>query len=299
MFSKAIYYIFTFFFFSAIGWAVESTYRSLGERRVINSGFLHGPVCPIYGTGVLVFEVLLVPISQPYGKRWWLVLLAGVIAADTVEYITSFLMEKLFHARWWDYTGNFLNINGRICFKHSCYWAIAAYIYCYIVSPLYSVVGGFVPQIAKTVAVICILVIFSFDLFLTVKAAIDVQKINRTLDEIGQILSFGGELIKTGAEELYGSAEYKVEEIKKTADEVAENAEARYKEFKETIEALRTGEKITGPQREANRLLHNYDTLRKKVTDRMDNIEKVLGLSSEPEENKSDEETPEATEDKR
>lgn len=285
---KAIYYIFTFFFFSAIGWTVESTYRSLGERRVINSGFLHGPMCPIYGTGVLVFEILLVPFSQPFEKRWWLVIVAGIVAADAVEYITSFLMEKLFHARWWDYTGNFLNINGRICFKHSCYWAIAAFIYCYIVSPLYAVVQGFVPPKIKLIAVVCVLVVFTFDLLLTVKAAINVKKIIRTLDEIRQILSFGGEIIRTGAGELRGTAENKVEELK-------ESAETRYNELKETLSSLRSGEKHTAPERETNRLLKTYENLRRRVTETMENIEKSLGMGIKEDGGES----PDETEDKK
>ena len=107
-------YIFMFFFFSAVGWTVECTYRSLGEKRVINSGFNHGPICPIYGTGMLVLNVCLLPLSQPAEKRFWLVILLGMVLADTVEYLTSYLMEKLFHARWWDYSDKPFNLNGRI-----------------------------------------------------------------------------------------------------------------------------------------------------------------------------------------
>ena len=104
MFDKLINYTFMFFLFSAIGWAIECTYRSLGEKKIINSGFLYGPMCPIYGTGCLAFELFLVPLSQPIEKRIILVLLLGMLLADIVEYFTSYIMEKLFSARWWDYT---------------------------------------------------------------------------------------------------------------------------------------------------------------------------------------------------
>ena len=110
MFDTIINYVFMFFVFSAIGWAIECTYRSLGERRIINSGFLYGPMCPIYGTGCLVFDVCLVPISAPIEKRLILVLLLGMLLADIVEYATSYIMEKLFNARWWDYSNRKFNI---------------------------------------------------------------------------------------------------------------------------------------------------------------------------------------------
>ena len=86
MFDTIINYVFMFFIFSAVGWAIECTYRSLGERRIINSGFLYGPMCPIYGTGCLVFDICLVPISEPIEKKIIIVLLLGMVLADAVEY---------------------------------------------------------------------------------------------------------------------------------------------------------------------------------------------------------------------
>ena len=137
MLDVIINYVFMFFVFSAIGWAIECTYRSLGEKKIINSGFLYGPMCPIYGTGCLVFELILVPLSEPIEKRLIPVLLLGMVLADIVEYATSYIMEKLFNARWWDYSNNFLNLHGRICFKHTCYWAIFAFVYVYLIAPVY------------------------------------------------------------------------------------------------------------------------------------------------------------------
>jgi len=290
MFEKAIYYIFTFFFFSCIGWTVECTYRSLGERRVINSGFLHGPMCPIYGSGVLVFEVILVPLSQPFEKRWWVTLLVGIIAADTVEYITSFLMEKLFHARWWDYSNNFLNIKGRICFKHSCYWAIAAFVYTYVVSPLYATFQSFIPHNIKLIIVCGIFVVFLFDLTLTVRAAVDVQKMLVKLDNLKQLLYLGGETIRNGAEEVRGNAESAYAELQKT---IAENGEkfsewrgdvsAKYEEFKAGITRKTHGEKSERNSRETSRLLGAYGELRDRISENMKQIEdRLRELRGEP-----------------
>ena len=181
MFNTVINYVFMFFLFSAIGWAIECTYRSLGEKKIINSGFLYGPMCPIYGTGCLAFQLILVPLSQPIEKRLIPVLLLGMLVADIVEYATSYIMEKLFNARWWDYTGNFLNLHGRICFKHTCYWAIFAFAYTYIIAPIYNYVMSFIPQSVVTAAVFIILIILAVDLTLTVKAVADINKLLKKL----------------------------------------------------------------------------------------------------------------------
>ena len=125
-----------FFVYSAIGWTIETIYCSAGNKKFINRGFLYGPLCPIYGAGALLLEVFVIPLREPFEKRWWLVILVGVILANTLEYITSYVMEKLFNARWWDYSENSLNLHGRICFKHSCYWALFTIIYVYLISPL-------------------------------------------------------------------------------------------------------------------------------------------------------------------
>ena len=89
----------------------------------------------------------------------------------------SVLMEKLFHARWWDYTDEFLNIKGRICFKHTCYWGLFSFLFCYLISPVYTYMISFVPTELYKPILAVILVIFVFDLALTVRAAADVSKL--------------------------------------------------------------------------------------------------------------------------
>ena len=135
MLISLVNYALMFFVFSAIGWTIECIYCSIGNRKLITRGFLYGPVCPIYGTGALVFEILITPLSDPIQKRWWLVVLVGMVLADIVEYLTSYIMEKLFNARWWDYSNEKFNLHGRICLKHSIYWALATVAVIYIVQP--------------------------------------------------------------------------------------------------------------------------------------------------------------------
>lgn len=100
----------SFMTYSFAGWVWESVFCSLGKyHRLINRGFLNGPYCPIYGSGAMLANYLLNDIRNPLA----LFLSSGALCC-TLEYFTSYAMEKLFHARWWDYSDKPLNINGRV-----------------------------------------------------------------------------------------------------------------------------------------------------------------------------------------
>lgn len=246
-----------FFAFSAIGWTVESTYRSLGERRIINSGFLHGPMCPIYGTGGLVFHVFLVPISQPFEKRIVLVILLGMLLADTVEYFTSYLMEKLFHARWWDYSNNFLNLHGRICFKHTIYWGIFSFMYVYVIAPIYIWISGFIPQSVRNAAVLIIFVIFFFDLFMTVKDAINIQKVMTKINNMKSSLLYAGESVKTAAENKYEELSNTVANNTERISEWKNEISSQFSDIRSQFEKLISGDPGEGSTKGIKRLLTN------------------------------------------
>ena len=96
--------------YSMIGWIYESTICSIGHKKLINRGFLNGPYCPIYGTGAVLVLLVLGKIQNPV-----LLFFAGAVVTCSLEYLTSWLMEKLFHARWWDYSKRKFNIGGRVC----------------------------------------------------------------------------------------------------------------------------------------------------------------------------------------
>lgn len=265
MFDVIINYVFMFFIFSAIGWAVECTYRSLGERKIINSGFLYGPMCPIYGTGCLVFELILVPLSEPIEKRLIPVLLLGMVLADIVEYATSYIMEKLFNARWWDYSNNFLNLHGRICFKHTCYWAIFAFVYVYLIAPVYQYVLSFIPQNVRTIAVLVILAVLAVDLTLTVKAAADINKLMKKLKAFRTTISEKADLIKDAAENKY-------EELISSTDKLTELRQELSKQYSEILSGFK---ELSAKNKAANRLLSIYSSIRKAADDTVKDIENM------------------------
>jgi len=102
-----------FIIYSFIGWVVEVTFCFFTEKKLINRGFLIGPVCPIYGCGVLLIVLLIGNNTSDILS----VFLKSILICSILEYSTSYLMEKIFDARWWDYSKKRFNINGRICLE--------------------------------------------------------------------------------------------------------------------------------------------------------------------------------------
>ncbi len=109
-----------FYIYCFLGWIFESVYVSISEKHWVNRGFLKGPFLPIYGCGALC--VLLVTI--PFRDNLPLMCLAGMVSATILEYVTGAAMEKLFHVRYWDYTGRLLSVNGHICLASVLCWGV-------------------------------------------------------------------------------------------------------------------------------------------------------------------------------
>ena len=104
-------YILLFFTGAFLGWVMEVVCKLIQFGRFINRGFLIGPYCPIYGFGAVLVTALLTPFSEsPLA-----VFVLAMAVCGTLEYLTSYVMEKLFHARWWDYSHRRFNLNGRVC----------------------------------------------------------------------------------------------------------------------------------------------------------------------------------------
>ena len=112
---------------SFLGWVLEVVYHAVGQGLVVNRGFLNGPVCPIYGVGViLIFTLAELVYEGGVEATQTIVLFAGgVVFATAVELFGGWALDKLFHARWWDYSNEPFNLHGYICLKFSLLWGLA------------------------------------------------------------------------------------------------------------------------------------------------------------------------------
>ncbi len=104
--------------FSFFGWIYESTFVSIRDRKLINRGFLTGPLLPLYGTGATLVYVTLRPLEAHPS----LLFISGMAIATITEYIVALLLEKLTHAKWWDYSNEPYNFQGRVALIPSLFW---------------------------------------------------------------------------------------------------------------------------------------------------------------------------------
>ena len=125
------YYFLCFFIFSFVGWSFESILCSYyNDSHFINRGFLIGPYCPIYGFGGLFCFLCFGKIGNIF-----LLFISAAISCTILEYLTSFLMEKLLHAKWWDYSHLPFNIKGRVCLYGTVLFGILAVLTCRVIAP--------------------------------------------------------------------------------------------------------------------------------------------------------------------
>ena len=116
-----------FIVFSVVGWLYECTFCTFKGGEWENRGFLFGPVCPIYGSGVVLTMIVFhfIPTGVNGEHPIWQIFLICAAGSLVLEYSTSFVLEKLFHAVWWDYSHIPLNINGRVCLPATCGFGLA------------------------------------------------------------------------------------------------------------------------------------------------------------------------------
>lgn len=158
-------YFLLFIIYSFIGWIVELINVFIIEHKIVDRGFLIGPYLPIYGFGAL----FIITFLSKYKSDLITLFCMSTIICATLEYITSFIMEKLFHARWWDYSSNKFNINGRICLETASLFGIGGCIIIYIIQPvLDSIILFFNPLFLNIVAIV-LAVIFVADLLVSFK----------------------------------------------------------------------------------------------------------------------------------
>ncbi len=124
-------YFVLFLIYSFAGWFIETTGEAIKSKKFINRGFLLGPICPVYGIGACLITALL----TRYSDDWFIIFGISGILCGALEYFTSYVMEKLFKARWWDYSNFKLNINGRICLEVIALFAIAGVLIITVFNP--------------------------------------------------------------------------------------------------------------------------------------------------------------------
>lgn len=177
-------YAWCFFLYSFFGWSVEVIFAAASKGHFVNRGFLNGPQCPIYGVGVC----LVVALLYPYRDNLLLLYAGAVLLTTLVELLAGFLMEKLFHHRWWDYSHMPCNIGGYVCLLFSLVWGIACVLVVDVLHPLVIQFTAFIPHRLGEILLILFGVTFIADLVVTISCIAKLNERLRRLDEASKAL---------------------------------------------------------------------------------------------------------------
>lgn len=165
-----IYFI-LFLIYSFLGWTIEVIVTFNKEKKFVNRGFLLGPYCPIYGFSSIIMILYL----SRYRDSFITIFLLAVVVCSIIEYLVSYLMEKLFNARWWDYSNRKFNINGRVCLENSIWFGLLGTLLIYVVNPfLYNLISKMSDNVLLIVGSF-LLIIFVIDLIISLNVTFKIK----------------------------------------------------------------------------------------------------------------------------
>lgn len=225
-----------FYCYCFLGWCIESTIVSFSQRHWVNRGFLQGPMLPIYGSGAIMVLVCTLPVKEHIA----LVYFFGMIGATILEYITGWAMEKILKVRYWDYSNEFLNLNGHICLKCSLFWGILSIFMTYIVhKPIEKLILS-LPMLLAVILAVVLTVLFLIDFAQSAKTALDLAKLLEKMQAIHNEM-------ETLASQLKENA---IENLKERSEGALEMVET----LKEKMPYTKIAEGILGEQSISERI---------------------------------------------
>lgn len=221
--------LFLFFVYAFFGWTVEVIYAAVTRGKLENRGFLNGPVCPIYGVGVLAVLWILRPVQD----QLLLLFPCSVLLTTALELVSGFLMKKLFRHVWWDYSGEPLNFHGYICLKFSLLWGMACVLVVGVVHPEVNRLLNLLPENLVTVLVSVFLALFVLDGVVTLLCLIQWNRTLAALDSLSRFLHGGSDLLTKGvgggALKLKAAGKKAKQEVKDIRTSVREKEEMLWK----------------------------------------------------------------------
>ncbi len=158
--------ILLFFAYSLLGWCIEVTLKYIQFHRFINRGFLAGPICPVYGSGAALITLIVGNLSR-FESGYGTTFVLSFLICGTLEYLTSYFMEKRFHARWWDYSQKPMNLHGRVWIGNLVLFGLGGVAIMHFINPVLYRSFDSVSFTAKEIAAGILLAVFCVDYILS------------------------------------------------------------------------------------------------------------------------------------
>lgn len=272
--------VWIFIVYAFIGWCTEVSYAALDTGKFVNRGFLNGPYCPIYGCGVVIVVAILTPLKESL-----LILFIGSFVLTTaLEFVTGYILEKVFHNKWWDYSDKPFNVKGYICLKFSILWGLACTFIMDVLHPIIYKVITWIPFIPGVILLSILMCVFIVDCCITVSTILKFNKrlkimdemaasIHKLSDEIGENIYENVTGVIEKSEEFQENHPELIDKIAETKDSIAELPQSAKNRLAETTGA--TKEKLTDA----------FEGKKKEYTDALEEKKRQLAELSEKYEN--------------
>ena len=257
LFGYPLHLLFLYFIiYSFLGWCMETVYCSIGARRLVPRGFLLGPICPIYGVGVLMMICWFAPFMG-YPVLFYVI---ATVCMSAWEYFVGWFLETTTHIKYWDYSMYKFNLKGRICLWVSLTWGVLAYLILYWIHPAVSQLVLKVPLLARYIIAIVLAVILIADTVTTIRKLALTAKLMRKLDEMRVQLALG-------RAELEDSLQEAKEELSEKL--TANSRERKAKRAENTAKLQRAyDELLKRTEHHSRRFLNRYQLMSSKSYNR-------------------------------
>ena len=170
-------YILFYFVYSFLGWCLEVICKLITEKRFINRGILIGPICPIYGYGVLIMTLFF----RKYLNDPITLFILIIVSCSILEYFTSYFLEKVYHTRWWDYSTKKFNINGRICLETMIPFGILGLLIMNYMNPIIFNLLNILPNYLIYILSTIFLITYIIDNIISCKIIYNIQKLSKEI----------------------------------------------------------------------------------------------------------------------
>ncbi len=255
-----------FVIYSFVGWIVEVIYQALKKGKIINRGFLNGPVCPIYGFGMVAVLLFFdyIDIGDLQEASGIFLFGIGVLFSTAIELFGGWALDKLFHTKWWDYSKEKYNLHGYICLKFSIIWGIGVVFIMHVIHPLvqkFSV--NLIPSRIGWWLLAILYIIYFIDLVVTVTEIIGLNKQIKQLEDTKASLRVVSDAISTRVGESAIKTSQRIEESQIQSElakeKVKDDLLMKKEYYEKTIQATR--ENIATRKKAVIRLMKAFPEL--------------------------------------
>ena len=226
--------VWIFIIYAFLGWCSEVAFAAVNKGKFVNRGFLNGPVCPIYGVGMLIVVLCLWNLRD----RPLLLFLGSALLTTALEFVTGFVLERFFHDKWWDYSDMPFNIKGYVCLKFTILWGLAA---SFIIGAIHRFIYMLIEETPFVLGVILLAVFsaaFIADFIVTLTALVKLPKKLKAMAEAERALRAVSDKIGENISDTTIAAKEKGEALAEENKPRLEELKAEYEKKKKELLAM-------------------------------------------------------------